>query len=331
MKNTSKVLLIFILFLFTNSSIYSQINHIPYFHTKNSIDSLLSYDKVMEAYDVFKRSQKKGYLIGSYEHLKFSKLLLEKGKKEDAENELRKGVEKGLVNASIGGNIPSIKEYVIENFGLKKWNEYLIINQRLTQTVSKKNKKLAKIIRKIFEEDQKLRHDIKKKRIKGKWSVTAYGASYRFYKTIEKDTSIHDYYMKIYNEFYAKDSINKQKYVDIVLDLGYIPDEKEFKGLAYSFILLIHSGNIRYLQQFTDIVKQGVYNGKVSAATYGWYMGLKSDYQKTERIYYFSQPKETLLEFPKEKINKINIARKKIGLKPCPGTIWNQKIYNQEK
>ncbi|MEZ4908582.1 MAG: hypothetical protein R2771_13300 [Saprospiraceae bacterium] len=327
-----KPIILILLFLYQTIQLYSQKDYIQYYLELNSIDSLFAFDNSEAAIAKFQALEDKGYNIRIFEYEKFADEIFKRGFNKLAEKYYSKAVEEGGLNQMIFENrLDKFKNKIIENYGIKTWNKYIFINQKVLNTVSKKHKNLASQLLKIHNEDQKLRNDIIAKRIEGKPSITEYGAGYRFFKDEEMDSSIHEEYMRLYSEFYEKDSINKQQFVDIVLDLGYIPTENELKGLAHCGFLVLHSAKFHYPEKFNEIVKESVENGRLWASGYGWYMGLKSDYQHTERIYYYSSDQDTILEFPEDKIQKINSERKKMGMKPCPAVIWNSRIYNVKK
>ena len=302
-------------------------NQVDVYHNVIQLDSLIDVKDTIEVKEKAIELLDENYNF--YYKYRISKKLHLLGLDSLATKYITKSAKHGLINAiALGQNL---KKWIREN---QSWISYDLfvelvdINSKITASLNCKNKEKVKLIEDIQTEDQVLRKRIKKDRIKGKPSITSYGAGYTYFNTTKMDKEIHDIYMKSYKEFLYNDSLNLRRFVDFVLEENKFPSDTELYGLTGYAVLFIHTAKYNFGEDYEQLIFRSVTDDStIHPNDYGWYIGLKSEYLNTNDPYKFSEARETIEQMTKEEIKMINIERKKIGLIRCPAVVWDKNIF----
>lgn len=316
----------FLVFLVVVYSIVGVRSQVTYYQNLTTLDSLYA---VKDTAAFVNNLDSSGVESFSFWHqYKLSKKLYDLGAKDLAEQFLKASAKDGLVNQMfLDEYFSKFSKEVKEKYSEGLLEDLLLTNYEVTMSISPDSWELIHMLQEIFKNDQKFRKELKRKGVKGKPSIKAYGAQQLYFGADSIDTEIHDAYMLAYKDFIHRDSLNLRPFVDHVLEHKSLPSDDNMMGLAPLGILIIHTAKFRFEEEYTRILKNEIFAGKLEPELYGWYTGMKSEYLGTTDPYRFSNWRDTLEELPQDEIDLINAERKKIGLIRCPATIWDKKIF----
>lgn len=315
-------LTIAILFIISNYG-YGQVE---YYQKLTTLDSIYAQADTSGYLDIINSTEISYF--DYWQQYKISKKLYDLGALSLSQEFIKASAKGGLVNNMLySDNYKKFAKEIKLKYTDDLLHEMIMINYEISMNIRSEDWNTIHMLRKIFEEDQKLRNDIKIKSVKGKPSIKGYGASQMYFGADSIDKEIHEDYMKEYRSFIHKDSINLRPFVDLVLKQKRLPSDAELKGLSPLGILVIHSAKFNFEQEYTQILKNEIFQGRLEPSMYGWYTSLKSEYLGTSDPYRFSNWRDTLEELEPEEKAKINAARKTIGLIRCPATIWDKNIF----
>jgi len=276
--------------------------------TSNAIGCFLKLYEIEDVYDF-------------HELWRWGMVCAKVGKPEWALNICQNAVENGILNArNSGRSYRLLQKDVLKYLGEDTWSKFVSLNQYKLQRYRRFS--LVRELDSILTQDQKLRKKRKKWKRRFGVSHTAYGLKWSLFNTEIERHERHDTLMYLYDEFMRDDSLNLQKFIDLVVFENRIPTDKELLGLTTAGILFLHSAKFDFGLTYAEIVKEELDFKRLTPYTYGWWYGLKSDYQRLPRLYYFSSSRKSIDLLSDHEIIQINKDRVSVGLPRLPATVW---------
>lgn len=119
-----------------------------------------------------------------------------------------------------------------------------------------------------------------------------------------------------------------ERFARIIDSLGYVPGERITGGLLGVGTIIVHSS--KYERLSIDIDSIYLYSlalGTLVPDTYGWYKGYYDERHFKQHTFYYTVARETIEALSEAEKSAINERRRKVGLRPCPATVWEYDIY----
>lgn len=240
-----------------------------------------------------------------------------------AEVELMKASSKGYLfgyfsTKDVLKEISSLRDVLSDSLILAVIDNHL----SALDSMSNESKTIRKRISKIHKADQALRNDKEYNKCKK-----------HFYqikkKLINKDTvKDHNELMLCGLEYRRKDSIVMQEFVDLIFELGHVPNGNEIMDQS-STILVIHTPYYNFKENLDSIYRVSVNKGTLSPKAYAFYKGYNETFYNKPFSYYYSHGKDRIeeLNLSLKEIDDINKKRRLISLPDFPATAWTHSWW----
>ena len=282
------------------------------------VDQLLKSGDTLMAISLFDALDEDNCDLNGHRYYKMSKVLYHQGAIEDAKVLIKKGVEEGLLGIEHFYEVKN-SESIRELYGDIFYEEMMQLNDSLVKATLKQHGELIYALRDILEYDQAIRSVEKYHVARGYEFAYRLGLSY-------DSTLNHKQVMEDFAEYHHKDSVNLQKFVDIIAGLGYIPGRDMVFDLVPIPPLVFHTAKTNF-QGLESFYKTSVAKGTLSPAYYGVYHSYYAEYFQKKDLLYFTYGDKLFNSKSDEEIKEINKKRLEIGLPPCPAVAWNTQGY----
>ena len=282
------------------------------------VDQLLKSGDTLMALHLFDAIDENKCDFNGHRYYKMSKVLFSQGAIEDSKKMVKKAVEEGLLGIEHFYEVKN-SESIREVYGDSFYDEMMQMNDSIIKEKLELHGELIYALKDILEYDQAIRS------VEEYYEVTSYELRYRLGRSL--DTTLnHEHMMTAFKVFRHKDSLNLQKFVDIIADLGHVPGRDMVFDLVPIPPLIIHTAQ-KDFKTLDSLYRVSVEKGTLSPSYYGWYHGYHTEYFKKEDQYYFTYVDKLFNEMSDDQIKEVNRRRLEMGLPPCPGAVWNTHSY----
>lgn len=282
------------------------------------VDQLLKSGDTLMAISLFDALDEDNCDLNGHRYYKMSKVLYSQGAIEDSKVLVKKAVEEGLLGIEHfyeAKNAESIREVYGDIF----YKEMMQLNDSIIKEKLEQHGELIYALRDILEYDQDIRN-IEKYHV-----ARRYEYGYRLGLSYDS-TLNHTKVMADFAEYNYKDSVNLQKFVDIIVDLGHVPGRDMVFDLVPIPPLVMHTAH-KDFKMLDRLYKTSLELGTLSPSIYGIYHSYYAEYFKGEDQYYFTYGDKLFNTMSEEEIKEVNQKRLKIGLPPYPAVAWNTHSY----
>ncbi len=287
-------------------------------HLHNMIDSLLINADTAAALIKYEEAKDLDCYQMSYHDFEFAKILVSQRKFRKAKEEITIAIDKGYIAPLIFYSEEKeftewVSKYFSDDFARKMMSRTL---KKIDSLLIQKKSTMMDYLD-ILSVDQGLRRIEFINRVK-------YRASTKRWKIPAKDSILSSEVVDNYSQYFSsRDSINLQKFVNKVIDLGFLPDERDHLGLIPTQVLIVHSAKFEFGDVYEQILLNGLKTGRISSKTYGWYIDHKREYKLQKPFFHYVKDEE----HSSSETIRINNLRHQYGIRRLPATIWNRNIY----
>lgn len=316
----SKCIILLIFISAGCSELKSQNSFIPCWKAAAQLSKMLEKRDTTTALILFEKMLSNECPVNRFQYLKISSITFETGNREVSRKYFKKAIEKGLISAVyFEQSFDKLLEEGKEKYGENFMNRMKYINDSLTTLHIEDRGDLIRQLKKIYDEDQRLRKD---KHIK---ECKSYAFRLRL-GFLEENAENHAELMNCNADFREKDSILLAQFISIIDSLGYVPNDETVFGMLPINPIINHTAHFNY-KGLREKLLDSVIKGKLSPRIYAWWVGYHKEYFKKSPEYFYVKNRKYFDNLSVDEINKINENRRKIGLDDCPKVIWGSSSF----